>query len=73
MNTNTIAMYGDVRPVDVLSGRATALAVRCSADAPVRPVWRERVIGGGFAPITAPVPSKHNSTRVSVPGCRGTT
>ncbi|MBW0107137.1 hypothetical protein [Pseudonocardia sp. KRD291] len=69
MTTTTIEMYGDVAPVDVLSGGA----VMCAAGASVLPVWRPRVTEGGFAPITAPIANKHNSTRVSVPGCRGTT
>ncbi len=72
MTTNTIAMHG-VRRVDVLSGHAAGGAVRCSADAPVLPAWRVRVIEGGFAPIAASVEYKPNSTRVSVPGCRGAT
>lgn len=73
MTTNTIEMYGDVALVDVLSGSAVGGAVTSAPDAFVLPVWRMRVPEGGFAPITAPIANKHNSTRVSVPGCRGTT
>ncbi|MDN5915656.1 MAG: hypothetical protein L0I76_11200 [Pseudonocardia sp.] len=73
MTTNTIEIYGDVVLVDVLSGRAPGGAVMCAPDAFALPVWRERGTRDGFAPITASIASKHNSTRVSVPGCRGTT
>ena len=73
MTTNTIEMYGDVAPVDVLSGSAVGGAVMCAPDASVLPEWRVRVTEGGFAPITASIANKHNSTHVSVPGCRGTT
>ncbi|RZT84164.1 hypothetical protein EV383_0998 [Pseudonocardia sediminis] len=72
MNTNTIAMYGDDVRFDVLSGRAAG-GVLCSPGSSVLPVWRVRVTDGGFAPVVAPIANKHNSTRVSVPGCRGTT
>lgn len=73
MYTNTIAMRSDVDLVDVPCGRATGGAVVPFPGLPLLPVWRPRRADDAFAPITASVEDKHNSTRVSVPGCRGRT
>lgn len=73
MTTNTIAMYGDDAQVDVLSGGTAVGTVVPVTDMSALPLWRVREAQDGVAPITAHINGKHNSTRVSVPGCRGTT